>query len=193
MTAMESSQMVDCDGHTNMSRSWSVNGPPTIDTGKAARYRGRAESFNHKSVMSSRNSFPAHRLFLAANLALLLMPRLLSAQVDSAGGNNNSLQIRFVDSATGYAVQPAMVVTRSALSDRSGERLNQSAISAAGRATLSLKPGAHTITVAALTLEGSFPADMSLSVELTNNARDDAPVWENCTRFPIGEYPAAPA
>ncbi len=149
MTAMESSQMVDCDGHTNMSRSWSVNGPPTIDTGKAARYRGRAESFNHKSVMSSRNSFPAHRLFLAANLALLLMPRLLSAQVDSAGGNNNSLQIRFVDSATGYAVQPAMVATRSALSDRSGERLNQSAISAAGRATLSLKPGAHTITVAA--------------------------------------------
>lgn len=38
-----------------------------------------------------------------------------------------------------------------------------------------------TITVAALTLEGSFPADMSLTVELTNNARDDAPVWENCT------------
>lgn len=38
-----------------------------------------------------------------------------------------------------------------------------------------------TITVAALTLEGSFPADMSLTVELTNNALDDAPVWENCT------------
>lgn len=38
-----------------------------------------------------------------------------------------------------------------------------------------------TITVAALTLEGSFPADMSLTVELSNNARDDAPVWENCT------------
>lgn len=38
-----------------------------------------------------------------------------------------------------------------------------------------------TITVVAMTLEGSFPADMSLSVELTNNARDDAPVWENCT------------
>ena len=37
-----------------------------------------------------------------------------------------------------------------------------------------------TITVAALTLEGSFPADMRLTVELTNNARDDAPVWENC-------------
>ncbi len=44
-----------------------------------------------------------------------------------------------------------------------------------------------TITVAALTLEGSFPADMSLSVELTNNARDDAPVWENCTDIQRGE------
>lgn len=44
-----------------------------------------------------------------------------------------------------------------------------------------------TITVAALTLEGSFPADMSLSVELTNNALDDAPVWENCTDIQSGE------
>lgn len=44
-----------------------------------------------------------------------------------------------------------------------------------------------TITVAALTLEGSFPADLSLTVELTNNARDDAPVWENCTDIQSGE------
>ncbi len=44
-----------------------------------------------------------------------------------------------------------------------------------------------TITVAALTLEGSFPADMSLTVELTNNALDDAPAWENCTDIQSGE------
>lgn len=44
-----------------------------------------------------------------------------------------------------------------------------------------------TITVAALTLEGSFPADMSLSVELTNNALDGSPVWENCTDIQRGE------
>lgn len=44
-----------------------------------------------------------------------------------------------------------------------------------------------TITVAALTLEGSFPADMSLSVELSNNAQDDVPVWENCTDIQRGE------
>lgn len=44
-----------------------------------------------------------------------------------------------------------------------------------------------TITVAALTLEGSFPTDMSLTVELTNNGLDDAPVWENCTDIQRGE------
>lgn len=44
-----------------------------------------------------------------------------------------------------------------------------------------------TITVVAMTLEGSFPSDMSLTVELTNNARDDAPVWENCTDIQRGE------
>lgn len=44
-----------------------------------------------------------------------------------------------------------------------------------------------TITVAALTLEGGFPSDLSLSVELTNNALDDAPVWENCTDIQRGE------
>lgn len=44
-----------------------------------------------------------------------------------------------------------------------------------------------TITVAALTLEGSFPGDMSLTVEMTNNARDDAPMWENCTDIQRGE------
>lgn len=44
-----------------------------------------------------------------------------------------------------------------------------------------------TITVAALTLEGSFPADMSLSVELTNNGLDETPVWENCTDIQRGE------
>ena len=47
-----------------------------------------------------------------------------------------------------------------------------------------------TITVASMTLEGSFPADMSLTVELTNNALDDAPVWENCTDIQSGKAKA---
>lgn len=44
-----------------------------------------------------------------------------------------------------------------------------------------------TITVAALTLEGTLPEDMSLTVEMTNNALDDSPVWENCTDIQSGE------
>ena len=44
-----------------------------------------------------------------------------------------------------------------------------------------------TITVAALTLEGSFPADLSMTVELTNNALDDSPVWETVTDIQRGE------
>lgn len=58
------------------------------------------------------------------------------------------------------------------------------------RAVLSLaKPltADDTITVAALTLEGSFPTDLSLTVELTNNGLDEAPVWENCTDIQSGE------
>lgn len=47
-----------------------------------------------------------------------------------------------------------------------------------------------TITVAALTLEGSFPTDLSLTVEMTNNALDDSPVWENCTDIQRGEAKA---
>ena len=44
-----------------------------------------------------------------------------------------------------------------------------------------------TITVAALTLAGSFPTDLSLTIEMTNNALDETPVWENCTDIQSGE------
>lgn len=47
-----------------------------------------------------------------------------------------------------------------------------------------------TITVAALTLEGSFPTDLSLTVEMTNNALDDSPVWETVTDIQRGEAKA---
>lgn len=60
-------------------------------------------------------------------------------------------------------------------------------------ATLSLaEPLAadDTITVAALTIEGSFPVDMSWTVELTNNALDDVPVWETVTGIQSGEAKA---
>lgn len=46
------------------------------------------------------------------------------------------------------------------------------------------------ITVAALTMEGSFPKDMGLTVELTNNGLDDSPVWETATDVQRGEAKA---
>ena len=45
----------------------------------------------------------------------------------------------------------------------------------------------ETVSGAAGRLEGNFPADMSLSVEMTNNGLDDSPVWENCTDIQRGE------
>lgn len=44
-----------------------------------------------------------------------------------------------------------------------------------------------TITVASMTLEGTLPTDMGLAVEMTNNALDEAPVWEKCTDVRLGE------
>lgn len=44
-----------------------------------------------------------------------------------------------------------------------------------------------TITVASMTLEGTLPTDMGLTVEMTNNALDDSPVWETVTDIQRGE------
>lgn len=44
-----------------------------------------------------------------------------------------------------------------------------------------------TITVASMTLEGTLPTDMSLTVEMTNNGLDDSPVWETVTDIQRGE------
>ena len=44
-----------------------------------------------------------------------------------------------------------------------------------------------TITVASMTLEGTLPTDMGLTVEMTNNALDETPVWEKCTDVRLGE------
>lgn len=37
------------------------------------------------------------------------------------------------------------------------------------------------ITICAITVAGSIPADADYTVEVTNNAKDTAPVWEDCT------------
>lgn len=37
------------------------------------------------------------------------------------------------------------------------------------------------ITICAITVAGSIPADAEYTVEVTNNAKDTSPVWEDCT------------
>lgn len=37
------------------------------------------------------------------------------------------------------------------------------------------------ITLCVLSVQGSIPADAEYKVEVTNNAKDDTPVWEDCT------------
>lgn len=37
------------------------------------------------------------------------------------------------------------------------------------------------ITICAVTVSASIPADAEYKVEVTNNAKDDSPVWEDCT------------
>ena len=39
----------------------------------------------------------------------------------------------------------------------------------------------EAITLCALSVSGSIPADAAFQVEVTNNAKDPAPVWEDCT------------
>lgn len=38
-----------------------------------------------------------------------------------------------------------------------------------------------TIMTCKVTILGNIPADAILTVEVTNNAKDENPVWENCT------------
>lgn len=37
------------------------------------------------------------------------------------------------------------------------------------------------ITICVLSVAGDIPADAEYTVEVTNNGKDDAPVWEDCT------------
>jgi len=43
-----------------------------------------------------------------------------------------------------------------------------------------------TITAGGLTIAGTFPSGSTLTVQMTNNASDSSPVWENCTDIQKG-------
>ena len=73
-----------------------------------------------------------------ARLALqaVLLPATLEAQ---------TIQVRFLDSATGCAIQPETVTTRSQQPGAVERRVPAWQINKAGRAALSLERGRHTL------------------------------------------------
>lgn len=81
-------------------------------------------------------------------LSFVLLLPVLRENV-AAQTPERAVRIRFLDSATGYAVQPDEVRARPERQELTERRLGRSAITSTGRATLSLGPGRHTLSVAA--------------------------------------------
>jgi hypothetical protein len=79
-------------------------------------------------------------------LTILALP---DAIAHSAESTNPPVRIRFVDSATGFAVQPDVTETTPHDAISAGWKLRRSNVNQSGRATLSLPGGRHTISVRA--------------------------------------------
>lgn len=88
---------------------------------------------------------------LAARRVLfsLAMLGFALAGTASAGPTNSPVRIRFVDSATGFAVQPDMTETTPHDTTSPGWKLRRSGVNQRGQANLSLPSGRHTISVRA--------------------------------------------
>lgn len=84
-------------------------------------------------------------------LALAGMSLTLSLQAKIADENSSaqSVRIRFVDSATGYAVKPNSVETTPAARDLEPRRVRRNGVKRGGHTTLTLHQGQHTIKVVA--------------------------------------------
>jgi hypothetical protein len=76
------------------------------------------------------------RCFAAFTIQAALLPAALEAQ---------TVQVRFLDSATGCAIQPEMVTTRSHQPGSLERRVPSGQISKGGRAALTLERGRHTL------------------------------------------------
>ena len=77
--------------------------------------------------------------------SIWLQPTRLPAQGPSA--QKRTVHIRFIDSATGYAVQPDQVVARPHKAGREKSFLTSAQVRAPGHAALALENGRHSITV----------------------------------------------
>jgi hypothetical protein len=80
-----------------------------------------------------------------SSLALPSMPLL----AQNLPEEQQSVRIRFLDSATGYAVQPDLVEATPRAANHAAQRLRGGQIERTGRASLALEQGRHTLTVTA--------------------------------------------
>lgn len=93
--------------------------------------------------------WPSVRPVLPRSLVIMAMLLCLAATTSNATPTNVPVNIRFVDSATGFAVQPE--VTEAAPQDviQSVKSLRRSGVNPDGRATLTLGKGRHKLSVRA--------------------------------------------
>jgi hypothetical protein len=75
-------------------------------------------------------------------------PSSAAAQDASSGPATSTLQIQFIDSATGYGLQPQTVTLQRQQPDALESRLDAWQISRSGHAAVSLEQGSHSITAA---------------------------------------------
>lgn len=76
-------------------------------------------------------------------------PALLPAKNETDNAPQQSIRLRFVDSATGYAVKPDSVETASATENQKPLRVRRNGVKRDGFTTLNLAQGQHTIKVIA--------------------------------------------
>ena len=73
----------------------------------------------------------------------------LQAKIADENGSSQSVGIRFVDSATGYAVKPEFVEATALEGDLEPRRVRRNGVKRGGHTTLTLDQGQHTIKVVA--------------------------------------------
>jgi len=101
--------------------------------------------------MLNRRNFDFYRNLLCVLMLLGLNPAaLLLAKSGSEKVVSQSVRLRFVDSATGYAVRPDSVETASSVESLQSLKVRRNGVKRDGFTTLTLDQGQHTIKVTAL-------------------------------------------
>src|SRR3954453_7850025 len=92
--------------------------------------------------LASRHHDTQMRTFALVLLAVLAM----TSDPFAARASAAALQVEFVDSSTGYSVQPEGVEARPHLIGAHEQRMGRAQVGADGRAVMQLERGRHTIT-----------------------------------------------